>query len=286
MHVDVNGTRLWFDVEGLALVPDGPQMRERRTVVLLHGGPGSFDHSYFKPDFTRLSREAQVVYLDLRGHGRSEWGDPAAWSFEVCADDVRAFCDTLGVARPIVYGHSLGGMVAMVYAARHPGHPGALMLNSTTARFDVERMVATFRRLGGDELAETVARVYRGDSPPVTAEQWARCWALFGPWVPGQQEKARTIVNTALNPPGLRLLTRFDVLDQLDRIDCPTLVCVGALDPATPVAAAREIVDALPDGCARLEVIEGAGHFLWRDAPERYWPLVEEFVATATVARA
>lgn len=76
MHVVVNGTRLWFDVDGPALVPEGPEMRERPTVVLLHGGPGSFDHSYFKPDFTRLTREAQVVYLDLRGHGRSAWGDP------------------------------------------------------------------------------------------------------------------------------------------------------------------------------------------------------------------
>jgi proline iminopeptidase len=68
MHVEVKGTRLWFDVDGPALVPDGPRMRERPTVVLLHGGPGSFDHSYFKPDFARLSQAAQVVHLDLRGH--------------------------------------------------------------------------------------------------------------------------------------------------------------------------------------------------------------------------
>jgi proline iminopeptidase len=69
MLVEVKGTRLWFDVDGPALVPDGPRMRERPTVVLLHGGPGSFDHSYFnfKPDFARLSQAAQVVYLDLRG---------------------------------------------------------------------------------------------------------------------------------------------------------------------------------------------------------------------------
>jgi pimeloyl-ACP methyl ester carboxylesterase len=67
MHVEVKGTRLWFDVEGPALVPDGSTMRERPTVVLLHGGPGSFDHSYFKPDFARLSQTAQVVYLDLPG---------------------------------------------------------------------------------------------------------------------------------------------------------------------------------------------------------------------------
>ena len=281
MHVNVNGTRLWFDVEGPALVPDGREMRERPTVVLLHGGPGSFDHSYLKPDFTRLSQEAQVVYVDLRGHGRSEWGDPEAWSFEVCADDVRAFCDSLGIVRPIVYGHSLGGMVAMLYAARHAGHAGGVILDSTTARWDMGRMVATFRRLGGDELAETIARVYGGDASQVTPEQWAACWARFGHWVPGAEEKARIVVNAALNPPGLKLLTRFNALDQLGKIDCPTLVCVGAIDPATPLAGAREIFDALPSGMARLGVIENAGHFPWRDNPEQYWALLSEFVSTA-----
>lgn len=105
MRIEVNGTQLWFDVEGAALETNGPTMRERPTVVLLHGGPGSFDHSYLKPDFARLAQVAQVVYLDLRGHGRSEWGDPAAWSFELCADDVRLFCDAIGINRPIVYGH-------------------------------------------------------------------------------------------------------------------------------------------------------------------------------------
>lgn len=286
MHVNVNGMRLWFDVEGPALVPDGREMRERPTVVLLHGGPGSFDHSYLKPDFTRLSREAQVVYLDLRGHGRSEWGDPDAWSFEACADDVRAFCDALGIARPIVYGHSLGGMVAMLYGARHPGHAGGLILDSTTGRFDVERMVATFRRLGGDEMAETIARVYGGDASEITPEQWARCWAHFGHWVPGPEEKARVVLNVALNPPGLKLLTRFNALDQLGKIDCPTLVCVGAIDPATPLAGAREIFGALPAGLARLGVIANAGHFPWKDNPEEYWALISEFVANACVHRA
>ena len=76
----------------------------------------------------------------------------------------------------------------------------------------------------------------------------------------------------------MELLRRFDVVDQLDRIDCPTLVCVGELDPVTPVDAAREIYDALPRGIGRLEVIEGAGHFPWKDVPERYFPLIEDFV--------
>lgn len=278
MHLDVNGTRLWFDVDGPSLVPHGQEMRERPTVVLLHGGPGSFDHSYFKPEFGALAEVVQVVYLDLRGHGRSEWGDAGSWSFELCADDVREFCDALGITRPIVYGHSLGGFIAILYGARHPGHAGALVLQSTMARFDLERLVDAFRRAGGDEVAAIARRVYGGDSVRVTPEEWDRCWRLFGPWVPGEEERSRIVVNQALNARGLALMRRYDAVDQLGRIECPTLVCVGALDPVTPVAAAQEIVGGLREGVARLEVLPGAGHFPWKDAADRYWPLLTEFV--------
>ena len=53
---------------------------------------------------------------------------------------------------------------------------------------------------------------------------------------------------------------------------------VGELDPVTPVAAAEEIVAALPAGTARLAVVPGGGHFTWLDGPERFWPIVSEFV--------
>ena len=84
-------------------------------------------------------------------------------------------------------------------------------------------------------LPRSSERVYGGDSASVTPEEWAACWRLFGPWVVGEQERARTIVNVELNAPGLELMRGFDVLDQLARIECPTLVCVGELDPITPV---------------------------------------------------
>jgi proline iminopeptidase len=59
LHVDVDGTRLWFDVEGPSVIPGGRSMREPPTVVLLlHGGPGSYDHSYVKPHFGRLAGHA------------------------------------------------------------------------------------------------------------------------------------------------------------------------------------------------------------------------------------
>jgi pimeloyl-ACP methyl ester carboxylesterase len=243
-------------------------------VLLLHGGPGSFDHSCFKPDFARLAEAAQVVYLDLFGHGRSEWGEPAQWSFELAADKVREFCDAVGIEAPVVFGHSLGGMVALVYAARHSEHPRVLVLQSALARVDVGRIVDEFRKRGGDDVAAVVERVYGGDSESVTPEEWAPCWKLFGPSVPSHEERARTVMNVELNVVGLELMQRFDVRDQLAAINCPTLVCVGELDPITPVDAAREIVDGLSSTAVQLEVLEGAGHFPWRDVPDRYWPLV------------
>jgi proline iminopeptidase len=281
LHVEVNGTRLWFDVDGASLVPDGREMRARPTVVLVHGGPGGFDHAYFKPDFARLAGTAQVVYLDLRGHGRSDHGDPSDWSFEVCADDVRAFCDALGIVRPIVFGHSLGGFVVLAYAARHPGHPGALVLQSTFGRYDLQRIVDEFRKRGGDEVASIVERSYGGKGS-VTPEESERAWRLFGHWVPGEEEDARTVANDALNAPGLARMREFDVLDELGVVECPTLVCVGELDPITPVSAAREIVAALHEGIAELEILDDAGHFPWRDAPDSYWPILLDFVATAS----
>ena len=276
MQVEVNGTQLWFDVDGPALVPDGQSMRERPTVVLLHGGPGSYDHSYFKPDFAALTQVAQVVYLDLRYHGRSARSDPADWSFEGCADDVRAFCDVVGIVRPIVFGHSMGGFVAMLYGSRHPGHAGGLVLQSTNARYDLDRLIAGFRRFGGDEVAELARRDYSGD--PVSDAEWARVFAAFGPTVPDQQQLGRRIRNSEVAVRGMELYRELDVVDQLARIDCPTLVCVGELDGVTPVAASQEIVDALPRGAGRLEIIEGAGHFPWLDVPDRYWPVLGDFV--------
>ena len=280
MEIDVNGTRLWFDIDGPALVPDGATMRERPTVVLVHGGPGSYDHSYFKPDFGHLTRSAQVVYLDLRGHGRSAPTAVNEWTFEACADDVCAFSDALGIARPIVFGHSMGGFVAMLYGARHPGHAGGLILQSTMARFDLERLVDGFRRFGGDEIAELARRDYGGE--PVTDPEWDRVFATFGPRVPDPDQLARRTKNAELSRHGMDLMRRFDVIGELRRIECPTVVCVGELDPVTPVEASREIVAGLPTGVGQLEIIERVGHFPWLDDPDRYWPVIDAFVGRTT----
>jgi proline iminopeptidase len=280
MQVDVNGVRLWFDVNGAALVPEGRTMRQRPTVVLVHGGPGVWDHSYFKPDFAPLTEHAQVVYLDLRGHGRSDWGDESGWNFEACADDIRGFCDAVGIARPIVFGHSMGAPIVLLYGARHPGHAAGLIVQSGFARFDIPRLVEGFRRVAGDDVAEIAGRSFRGEETP--DEEWQRVSVAFGPHVPDDEQDARPHQNLGLNTPGMDVVRRTDIVDQLGAIRSPTLIAVGELDPVTPVGAAEEIVDALPEDVGQLEVISGAGHWAWKDAPERFWPMIVEFIHSTT----
>jgi len=283
MHIDVNGTRLWFDVDGPALEPAGEAMRARPTLVLVHGGPATWDHSYLKPWFGVLTSVAQVVYLDLRNHGRSAREDTAGWTFEACADDIRGFCDALGIEAPVVLGHSLGGMIAGLYGARHPGHAAGLVLLSTMGRFDLDRLTEGFRRVAGDEVAALARRDYSIDD--LRPDEGARVFGAFGPHVPSPTERSRTVVNRELGPVGSRLLTSFDASAALRAVASPTLVCVGDLDPVTPVAASEELVELLPSGLGRLEVIAGAGHFPWLDRPAALWPILEAFVGEVGDAR-
>ena len=279
MQIDVAGTQFWFDVDGAALVPEGSIMRQRPTVILVHGGPGGWDHSYFKPDFARLTEHAQVVYVDLRGHGRSGAGDPAAWTLETCADDLRTFCDAVGIPSPIVIGHSMGAPIALLYGARHPGHAGGLVALGGFARFDIPRLVEGFRRVAGDEVAEAASRSFR--SEPTTDEEEARISAAFGPNVPDADEEARAVKHAELGEPGMQRIRDLDIRALLGRITSPTLVCVGELDPVTPVEAAREVMAALPDGIGQLAVISGAGHWAWKDDPEAFWGSILPFLDAA-----
>jgi proline iminopeptidase len=113
------GVRLFVDIEGAGLVPDGPAMRAKPTPILLHGGPG-YDHASFKPAFSRPADVAQIVYYDHRGHGRSDARPRDEWTLDTFADDVVRSCDALGIEKPIVLGQSFGGFVAQRYLAPHP----------------------------------------------------------------------------------------------------------------------------------------------------------------------
>lgn len=278
MRVRVGDVALFFDTEGSTLAVDGPAMRERPTLLLLHGGPG-FDHTTFRPEYGQLADVAQVVYLDLRGNGRSDRGDPARWTLDVWADDVRGFCDAVGIEHPVVLGWSFGGMLAMAYAARHPDHPDKLVLQSTMARLDVGRVTEGFRRVGGDDAAAAARTFWSGDAgPEAMAEYAAICMPLYSPNLPPPEamERARLNVELLADPGGP--MRDVDLLPGLASVTCPTLVIAGEADPVCTVEGAEEIVAALRPAQVRFERFPGAGHFAHLDDPERFFGILRDFL--------
>ncbi len=160
MYLYTNGTRLFFDVVGSRLKPLETVMQPKPTLLVLHGGPG-LDHSYFRPSLDPLGDDAQVLYLDLRGQGRSARHGKEYYQVGIMADDVAAFCAEVGIEKPIVLGHSFGGYVALTMAMRSPDLLGGLILVSTAP---VERGydLDALEQLAGKNLREIAARQQTG----------------------------------------------------------------------------------------------------------------------------
>lgn len=280
MRVQVGDVKLFFDVEGAQLVADGPVMRRRPTLLLLHGGPG-FDHSNYKPAFSQLADIVQVVYLDHRGNGRSDVSTPDRWNLAQWADDVRAFCDVLGIERPVVMGQSFGGFVAMAYATRHPDHPSKLILSSTAGHHRLERVLAAFERLGGAEVRAAAQRYWEKPGPDTVRDYARLCVPVYNRTPQDPDATARTVwkFDVMFAFGGGEDLT-FNLLPALSAVRCPTLVLGGEDDPITPIGDAEDIAAAIPSQLVRFERFAGCGHGVFRDAPERGFAVIREFVAS------
>ncbi len=279
MFVTVNGTRLYFDVDGAGLVPDGKSMRERPTLLLLHGGPG-FDHSSFKPEFGALTDVAQIIYLDHRGNGRSDYGDPSTWNLAQWGDDVRAFCDILGIDKPIVYGVSFGGFVAQSYATRHPEHPGKLVLVSTAAQPQWSAVFEAFERIGGADARRIAEEYWLTPTPQGRIVYREKCHPLYNTQpVRDPDAGARAIVRDPVN---LHFASgefaHMDFRAALAGITCPTLVMAGENDPITPIAFSETIVASLPPERVQFERFGECGHGVVRDAPQRFFETLRAFI--------
>jgi pimeloyl-ACP methyl ester carboxylesterase len=277
VRVSVGDVRLFVETVGTKLEhgPDGA--RERPTIVALHGGPG-YDHTLTRRALDPLQDIAQLVHYDMRGHGRSDEGPPARWTLETWADDVVRLCEALGIERPVVVGKSFGAFVGALYAARHPDHPGRLVLVSAAARHLPERCVAVFERLGGPEAAETARAALSPEASTEDLERYDRvCMPLYsarpsGPSVPAvsRPELRRAFVSGEAQTMDLRA--------SLAKVRCPVLVVTGVDDPITTIEDAREVVEHLPATLVRFEPIEDARHNVYTDVPGRALELIREFV--------
>ncbi len=276
MRIQVGDTRIFFEVIGTKLVPAGPTMRARPTMLLLHGGPG-FDHSVLATTLAPLADVAQLVLPDHRGQGRSDPSSADRWYLDTWIDDIVGFCEALELHEPIILGQSFGGVVALGVAARYPDLPAKLIVSSSLAKFRLDRALPMFERFGG-AAARDVAERHFTDMTDETFDEFMRvCLPLYNPTPMDPDVLARVILkrdvaNHFFRGEGFTV----DLFAELGNIRCPTLVLGGELDPITPVADAEDIAAAIPH--SQLVIFEGAGHGVFRDKPEEAMALIREFV--------
>jgi proline iminopeptidase len=291
MRVSLGDVSLWFDVSGPSVIPNADTTVERPVVVTVHGGPG-LDHMTVKPVLGPLAEDVQVVYFDLRGHGRSDRSRAEFWNVPTWADDLRRLCDALGLDKPVVLGSSFGGDVALAYAGLFPDHPGGVILaNTTGGRSDQQRVIETFGRIGGPGAADVIRRAYAGQTGADQDEFNRVCYPLYSA-TPGWPEEsrsfqARMIKNMDVNRHYAgELVSGFDPWTVTAAVRCPVLVLTGEDDPICPLPVVEEMVSRLPAASTRLVTLPGARHTIFRDRPDLAFPAVRDFVAQLSDSRA
>jgi proline iminopeptidase len=284
VRISLGDVSLWFDVSGPSVVARGDTTVERPVVVAVHGGPG-LDHITVKSALGPLAEDCQVLYFDLRGHGRSDRSSAEFWNLPTWADDLRRLCDALGLRKPVILGSSFGGNVALTYAALFPDHPGGVILaNTTGGRRDQQRVLAAFGRLGGEEAAAVIRRTLSEDTEEGQAEFDRVCYPLYSSTLGWAEESrrmmARTIKNTEVGSHyHAHEVSRFDPWSLLDAVRCPILVLAGDDDPVCPLPVVAELVSRLPADTTRFVRLPGARHTIFRDRPDLAFPAVRNFVA-------
>jgi len=271
MYVSVNGAKLFFDVDGEGLAPDGKTMRQKPTVIMVHGGPGA-DHTVSKPYFSHLTDIAQVIYYDHRGNGRSDACDETSWNLAQWGDDLKGLCDALSVENPIVIGTSFGGFVTLSYATRYPGHAAGLVLISTAAKVHFQSIYNAFERLGGKEIRDIAKAYWENPKEEGRALYRDHCVPHYShnssastDWLSRILWKDETALwfNGPLNEHG-----RMDFRAALSKIECPTLVLAGEYDPITPPEFSEEIAAGLrPEQLTYLKFPD-CGHGVVGDKPD------------------
>jgi pimeloyl-ACP methyl ester carboxylesterase len=265
----VNGVTLHYLDWGVAEAP---------PVVLLHGITGHarvWDHLA-----SRLQPGHRVLALDQRGHGDSDPAPDDDYGVGTMADDVAAFAGSLRLDRFALVGHSMGGRIAIKYAADHGARLDRLVIIDIGPEIDLSGLMRV-----RDMMAQAPERI--------ESEEWAVEYIRRGN--PRQDlDMLRERVRHGLKrlpdgeltwkyAKGLRDMMRagrrdaVDLWEPLLRIACPTLVVRGAESDILSADVAKKMTERLPAG--RLVEIEGAGHTVPADRPEEFVRQIRAFLS-------
>ncbi len=233
-------------------------------LVLIHGW--CCDHGYFAPQVEHFSRRHRVVSLDLRGHGASD-APHGSYAMREFADDVAWLARELGLRRPVLVGHSMGGLVALNVAARHPELPAALVLLDSPL-LPPEGLLPD---LPGT-LAELRGPGYRAFQRRFVDEQ------LFAP--SDDPARRRRIVDAMSAAPQHVMASCFEEMFAFDHESTAADGRVPMLYVAaeTLLSDLERLREARPDVVLGRTV--GVGHFHQLEAPDQVNPMIERFLAT------
>lgn len=239
---------------------DGVSLQTYRTgsgppVVLLHGYYDDGRRWVRLADDLRDDHE--IVTVDMRGHGQSD-APESGYSIDDRLTDISAVVDHLGLADPVLVGHSMGATTAGWYAARHSERVRGVVLVDPECFHDLPDMDA-------DELEATVREQFEGDEARTVESLVEEHYEHLD----RAQAERLAEASLAVSEQAVVQLARegypTPLADQFPRIDCPTLVLRSDRDVETRVRD-LDAADTLPDG--RLVHVPDAGHYVFHDAYE------------------
>jgi pimeloyl-ACP methyl ester carboxylesterase len=239
-------------------------------IVMLHG-IGSGAASWVR-QMEMLGNVHQVFAWDAPGYGQSTHVEPASPVASDYADALSDWLDALGIERCVLVGHSLGAIMAGAFASRQAARVGGLLLLSPAGGYGAapahvreekrDARLAMLAELGPQGLAEKRSANMVSADAGDEAREWVR-WNM-----------AR--INPAGYAQATHLLANADLASDLRHYKGRIAVAVGAEDTITPPTACEQIAKAAN---VSLQVIPGAGHAGYIEAPERYSALIEAFSA-------
>jgi pimeloyl-ACP methyl ester carboxylesterase len=259
--IAVDGARIAYEIGG-----SGPPL------VLIHGS--LLDRRLWDEQVPAFARQFRVLRYDARGHGESP-SDRVTYAHH---RDLHILLRTLGIARAIVVGLSMGGRVAQHLALTHPELVSALVLVGAAA--DGATVTAAMQT-GRTAFAAAAAR---GDQD-AAAEAFLRLW-VDGPdrrpeqVDPAVRRHARAMALDALVHPALDGLDEaYDLPtpDQLRAIRVPALVMVGEHDLTYMTESADLLARGIPG--AEHSVVAGAGHLANLEQPAAFNRAILDFLA-------
>jgi pimeloyl-ACP methyl ester carboxylesterase len=247
----------------------------RPPILCVHGGAAHahwFD--FFAPGFTA---DYHVRALDLRGHGDSEWMNPPAYRYQLYASDLAEMIDKLDLRDLILLGHSMGGMVSILYVAAHPERVRALIIVDSTLRMTEDR-VAVLHDVGS-----------RPGSSYASHEEFLKRYRLRPAGTTAAPEIIRHLAeHGGRQLPDGRWTHKFDrnVYAQRDPIDSmpywsriaiPTLLVKSSRSNRI----SQEILAEVRTRCPQVELAEvpSSDHHVFLDNPPGFERVIKAFLA-------